>query len=252
MSLCRILPVALLLLALTAGKALAENLVVFGDDGYAPVIYVHEGKAAGVLPAIFARLAKDTGDTYELVLMPWKRALEESMAGRGGITNISLTQERARLYDFSEPIYHDDIQLVVLQGREFLFTELKDLKNKLVGGGAGASYGNEVDQAIAAGVFSVQRDPGQISRMRKLLAGRVDVAIVGNGSAGLEHILKSDPQLAAKRTLFVALPKPLVRDPLYLAFAKSMEKKAAIERFNKALLALKKTAEYRQLISGRK
>jgi ABC-type amino acid transport substrate-binding protein len=74
------------------------------------------------------------------------------------------------------------------------------------------------------------------------------VAIIGNGIAGLEVILASDPGLEANRNQFVMLPKPLVRDPLHLAFSKAMNVQPALERFNKALVALKRTDEYQQLI----
>lgn len=239
--------VALTLLHIS-GRAHAENLLVYGDEVYPPVIYMERGKPAGILPAIFGELEKETGDNYELVLVPWKRALYEASFGNGGITNFSWNKDRASAYDFSESIYNDDIQLIVLKGREFDFKELADLKGKRVGGAAGASYGDEVDQAIEAGVIKVDRDPHQLSRLRKLLLGRIDVAFIGNGNAGFEQLLASDPDLSANRSKFVVLPKPLVRDPLFLAFEKSMNKKSALERFNKALKALKRTARYRQLV----
>ncbi len=233
------------LIAITPAKA--ERLVIYGDEAYPPVIYLDKGKPAGILPAIFARLQKDTGDQYELVLVPWKRALYESQQGRGGITTISWNKERDQIYDFSESIYYDNIQLVVLKGKEFPFKNLIDLKGKKLGGAAGASYGEEIDNAITSGLLTVDRDPNQDSRLRKLLFGRMDVALIGNGNAGLNRILDSVPDLKAKRSQFVILPQPLTRDPLYLAFAKSMHKQAAIQRFNQALKAFKKTPEYQQI-----
>lgn len=230
--------------------ALADKLVVYGDEAYAPVIYLDNGKPAGILPAIFSRLSKDTGDTYELILVPWRRALVESETNRGGITNISRNKSREIYYDFSLPIYDDDIQLVVLKGKEFRYRELIDLKGKTVGGAYGASYGDDVDRAIAVGVITVERDPGQLSRMRKLLSGRVDVAIVGNGVAGFETLIASAPDLLASRSQFVVLPQPLLRDSLHLAFSKTMNMKPALERFNKALVALKNSPEYQKLVTG--
>ena len=185
---------ALFLLVLSV-DARSDKLVVFGDEAYAPVIYLDKGQPAGILPAIFARLSKDTGDTYELVLVPWKRAVVQSEEGMGGI------------------------------------------------------YGDEVDKTIADGVFVVDRDPNQVSRMRKLLAGRMDAALVGNGTAGLQLLIASDPEVSARHDMFVALPKPVARDPLYLAFAKTMNMKPALDRFNKALAAFKKTAEYKKMLS---
>lgn len=241
---------ACLAFACLSNTARADNVVVFGDNAYAPVSYLNGGKPAGIFPVIFDRLSRDTGDHYEFVLLPWKRALSESLRGSGGITNFSWTEERDKLYDFSQPIYFDDIQLVVLKGKEFAFAEPKDLKGKTAGGAAGASYGEEVDRAIADGSISVDRDDNQRFRMRKLLAGRIDVAIIGNGTAGFEQLLASDPELKAMRSRFVMLPHPLAHDPLYLAFAKAMHMKPTLERFNHALSALKRTAEYQQIING--
>jgi polar amino acid transport system substrate-binding protein len=251
MPMIRTLAWALLCLSgLTAtGHAVAEKLVVFGDEAYAPVIYLDQGRPMGILPAIFARLAKDTGDTYELALVPWKRALNESLMGHGAITNISFNKEREALYDFSEPIYNDDLQLVVLKGKEFVFNGLQDLKGKSVGGAHGASYGDDVDRAIADGLFTMERDPNQLSRLKKLLLKRMDVAIIGNGTVGFEQLLVSDPVLQANRSNFVVLQHPLTRDPLYLAFLKTMRMKPALDRFNKALAKLKKTPEYGKLVN---
>ncbi len=246
----RIILIALIccLLASHTKTALAEKIVIYADEAYPPVIYLDHDKIKGIFPDLFARLSKDTGDTYEFILVPWKRALQESMHGKGGITNFSLTKERANLYDFSEPIYTDSLQLVVIKGHEFAFKDVLDLKGKIVGGNAGASFGEEVDQAITDGVFVMERDPHQLSRMLKLLHGRMDVAIIGNGIESFELLLSSNPELAKNRSKFIILPHPLTNDFLHLAFIKSMNMKPALTRFNKALIDLKKTKEYKQII----
>jgi polar amino acid transport system substrate-binding protein len=84
--------------------------------------------------------------------------------------------------------------------------------------------------------------------MKKLLAGRVDVVIIGNGSSGLDRLIFSDPMLEANRDKFVVLPRPLVVDPLYLAFAKTMNMKPALQRFNKAITALRKSDEFQRVL----
>lgn len=228
----------------------AETLRVYGDEAYAPVIYLEQGRAQGILPAIFARLEQDTGDRYELVLVPWARAVRESQRGSGGITNVSRTKAREALYDFSEPMYYDEIQLVALKGHEFAFKQVSDLRGKTVGGASGASYGDAFDQAAAQGLFTLEPDPNQQSRLRKLLHGRMDVAIIGNGQAGLNQLLASAPDLAAARPQLVVLPTPLLRDPLHLAFAKTMHKQAALTRFNQALAKLKTSPEYPRLLQA--
>ncbi len=223
------------LLGWVAGVASAEHLLVYGDDAYAPVIYNVNGKPTGVLVDTLHQASALTGDTYEVRLFPWKRAYEHARAGRAAVVGISKTDERMALFDFSDAIYFDDIQIVVKKGREFPFTQLSDLKGKTIGGVLGASYGSAVDTAIQDGLFKMDQDTGQKGRLHKLLLDRVDAAFIGNGNEGLDRVIRSDPELQARRDELVVLSTPLTRDPLYLAAAKSMEKTALIERFNLAL-----------------
>jgi len=230
----------LLCWAVLAAPAAAETLVVFGDDAYAPVIYSKQGQPDGALVRLLRRAESLTGDRYELRLVPWKRAYELARRGEGGLIGVSYTQERSVIFDYSKSVYDDDIRIVTLKGSQFAFSDLSDLKGKQLGGVRGASYGETVDQAIAAGLVHVDRDIGQVSRLRKVLAGRLDAALVGNGPAGLDAVIDSHPELQANRDKFVVLDIPLARDPLYLAFPKEMGKTAALRRFNEALDKLRK------------
>lgn len=239
--------IVLLVLGAALGVSQAETLVVLGDHAYAPVIYSQNGKPAGLLPAILERASALTGDHYELRLSPWKRAYELAARGEGGVVGVSFNQERARQFDFSKPIYDDDIHIVTLKTKTFPYAKLEDLKGKAIGGISGASYGDEVDAAIASGVFSVDRDVGQAGRLRKLLAGRLDAAFIGNGLAGFDGVVSSEDELRNNRAQFVVLPTPLTRDPLHLAFPKSMNKRDALNRFDAALEKMRQSGEWKNL-----
>lgn len=149
----------------------AEDLVIFGDDSYPPVVYLDNGEVKGFIPAILKQLEPITGDHYDIRLYPWKRAYELASRSEGGVIGISYTEERAKQFDYSRPVYNDNIQVVTLQGRQFPFENLSDLKGKVIGGVIGASYGDEVDKAIANGTITMDRDIDQAGRLRKLLAG---------------------------------------------------------------------------------
>ena len=238
-------------LLIGAGTVLqAETLVVFGDDSYSPVVHLKDGKPAGVLPAVLARAELLTGDTYVVKLSPWKRAYALAVRAEGGVLGVSFNQERAKNFDFSKPIFDDDIQIVTLKSHIFAFGKLEDLKGKVIGGVLGASYGEEVDQAIADGLFTVERDVGQSGRLRKLLAGRLDAAFIGNGNAGFSGVVDSVAELRAHRNEFSVLPKPLARDPLHLAFPKAMNKREALARFDAALEKLKKNGQLQSTIAA--
>jgi len=207
------------------------------------VVYLRDGQAAGILPALFTRLESMTGDHYELRLVPWTRALAQAQRGEGGITNFTYTSERAQQFDFSQPLYADDIVLVTLKSAMFPFHGLEDLKGKVLGGRVGASYGEAFDQAAAQGMFSMQRDRGEQSRLFNLLAHKADAAVIPGGALGVQLLMASHPMLYAQRSSFVILNKPLVHDPLHLAFAKSMGKQEALNRVNTALQELKNSGE---------
>jgi len=160
---------------------------------------------------------------------------------------ISNTSQRRELFSFSDPIYDDDIQVVVLKDHEFRFDSLEDLRGRIIGITDGASYGEEVDAAIQKGLFKTDTDPGDVSRLLKLLAGRFDAAFVGNGRAGFERLISKDAKLSSQRSSFVLLPRMLTRDPLHLAIPLTVQKSALLQRFNTALAELRNSGELERI-----
>ena len=238
---------AMLFVSVVSAQIRAETLLVYGDDSYFPVVHQKGGQPVGVLPAILKAAQALTGDTYVLQLSPWKRAYELAARAEGGVVGVSFNTERAKTFDFSKPIYDDDIQIVTLKSHPMVFNTLEDLKGKVIGGVLGASYGEEVDKAIADGLFTVDRDVGQPGRLRKLLAQRLDAAFVGNGAAGFDGVVNSSEELRTNRDKFLVLSKPLTRDPLHLAFSKSMNKQAALARFDTAVEKMRKSGQLKRL-----
>jgi polar amino acid transport system substrate-binding protein len=230
------------------GSARAETVTVFGDDNYPPVSQLEQGRPRGLLPALLHEVGRRTGDEFVIRLFPWRRAYEQAQNGEGGIMGISFNQQRAQIFDYSEALYDDDIQIVVLKGRGFKFDSLESLRGMTIGGVLGASYGDRVDAAIKNGLFVVDRDVSQVGRMRKLLAGRLDAAFVGNGKIGIDYLLGGDATLRARRDDIEVLSPPLERDPLHLAFAKPMGKAALIQRFNAAVAAMRRSGELETIL----
>jgi ABC-type amino acid transport substrate-binding protein len=79
------------------------------------------------------------------------------------------------------------------------------------------------------------------------MAGRLDAAFIGNGQAGFDSIVSSEEELRNNRAQFVVLSTPLTRDPLHLAFPKSMHKREALDRFDAALEKLTQSGELKRL-----
>jgi len=224
---------SMLLLCFAGTLSAAQEVVIFGDNDYRPVIFSDDqGHSSGILAQVLQQFARDSGTAVKIKLYPWKRSYVSAEKGLGGVVGISRTTERLAVFDYSEPIYDDSINVVVLAGHEFPFNTLADLKGKKIGVQSGASYGSEVDAAIEAGDLTVEADQSHKSRLNKLLYGRIDAAFIGNGQRGLQSLLHSDELLADKMEQFVVLPRPLTNDLLYLAFAKSMNMQTFLQEFN--------------------
>jgi len=235
--------IAILFLTLGTPLAFAEMLILLGGDTFAPFAYVKDGKPAGAMVKVFERAAQLSGDSYTIELMPWKRALARAEQAEAGIFGLSFTAERARAFDYSQSMYDNSVQVVVRAGKGFPFKKVADLKGKVMGGLYGASYGEEIDRAIASGLITVDRDYAAEGRLLKLLSGRIDAALVDGGQIGLERALSATAELRQNRDTLEVLATPLVNDSLHLAFAKGMKKTAAIDRFNAALDKLRKSGE---------
>lgn len=225
---------------LLALPSYAAEVVIFGDEDYPPIMYQDsQSQARGVMVDAIRNFEKFSGQKVNITPTSWRRAYEYSARGKGGIIGLSKTKERLAIFDYSDVIFEDNVYLAVRRGKEFEFKTLDDLKNKLIGVHLGASYGDQVDQAVKAGLIKVDLSTSDVNRIRKLLRGRLDAAVVTHGQIGLDAILKNDPELFASKDEFVILATPLVRDPLYLGFAKSMKMTPFINKFNQSLKANK-------------
>jgi polar amino acid transport system substrate-binding protein len=225
------------LLGLTCAIAVwSADITVFGGDSSSPKMFMQEGKPRGILIDILKFADQELrDDSFKIELYPWARSYRYATSGVGGIVGLSWTLERAALFDYSDPVYVDDVVIVVRKGKEFAFKEMADLRGKRIGLGRGGSYGEAFEKAREAGVFTVDGDGGAVERLNKLALDRIDCALFNAGKAGFEETLRSDKGLDAMRSAFVVLAVPLRSDPNYLAFAKSMQMKPWLNDFNQII-----------------
>lgn len=218
----------------------AAEIVIFADGEHPPIVYKDAyGQPRGVLVDAIRHFEQLSNRKIKLETTSWRRAYEYGIKGKGGLIGLSKTTERLVLFDYSDVIFEDNIYLAVRRGKEFDFKTLNDLKGKLIGMHLGASYGDQVDNAVKAGLFNADLSTSDVIRMRKLLRGRLDAATVTHGQIGLDAIFKSDAELLANKNEFVILANPLVHDPLYLGFVKSMQMTPFLQEFNQSLKANK-------------
>lgn len=231
--------------------AWSGELLIFGNDYSAPKIYQEDGAAKGVLVEILRLVDQELPThSFEIKLFPWARAYGLAAEGAGGIIGLSMTTERLKIFDYSDVVYYDEVVLVVVKGQEFPFAKMEDLQGKSVGIGRSGSFGEDFEKAKASGLFRVDEDNGPEMRLKKLLAGRIDVALMNPGKAAVDRAMDLDQELKGKRDQVVVLPNPLKRDPNYLGFAKTMQMQGFIQEFNAALKKVQQGAALQKILKG--
>jgi ABC-type amino acid transport substrate-binding protein len=227
-------------LILSSARAQAPTWKVFGSDRYEPLLYPKDGQPAGTLAETLLASQRLSGDRFALELVLWQRALRLAEAGEGGLLGVSRNREREVWLDFSRPIYEDRLLLLVRKGEAFRFRSLADLEGKRIGMAMGTTGGDAFDEAERNGRLQVIRDQSAPRRLQALLAGRMDAAVIGGGPASLGRVVGRMPDPEAGRARLELMDNPLLRDPLHLAFPKRLGAGAVIDRFNAALLALRR------------
>ena len=223
------------------GPAQAATLKVFGPANYGGLLRLRAGVASGLLLNQLRRTEALSGDRFEVELTDWLRALRLAEQGQGGLLAVSRTPARERWLAFSKPCWYDQLRLVVRTDSPLDFREVADLKGLRVGMARGTTGGAAFDAAEAAGQLQTVRDAlSAPQRLRALMAGRIDVAVVGDTYR--DALAQVDParedKARRKNTALRLLPRPLLSDPLHLAFPIAMGAGEVLARFNQALARL--------------
>ena len=233
--------VGLLSLWLSAAlPAWAEEVRLTGNEARAPKIFNDQaGRAQGVLVEIMRYVEHETGLRFGFTLYPWSRAYNVALNGEAGIVGLSMTDERLAVFDYgNEPLFYDELVLVVKAGREFAFNSVDDLKGKLIGVCRNCSYGVDYDKAVKARIFEPVQGDSTSAPLAMLLRDRMDAVLMPMGRLGLDEALRvkvAGVDLLQQRDKFQILPKPFTRDPNYLAFAKTQGRRKLLDQVDQAL-----------------
>ncbi|NEX62950.1 substrate-binding periplasmic protein [Noviherbaspirillum galbum] len=208
----------------------AEAILIAANESRPPKVFKdQQGMAQGILVEIMRYIQDEMGQQFNLELYPWSRALKMASNGEAGIIGLSVNKERLVIFDYpAQPLFHDELVLVTRAGKEFPFSTVADLKGKLIGVCRNCSHGDAYDQAVRDKIFEPVPGDSASAQLAMLLHDRIDAVLVTVGRAGFEEALRgkvAGVDLAQHRDKFVILPVPFARDPNYLAFAKSMDKK---------------------------
>lgn len=240
----RWMPHALLLagLAGACGVQAADRIRIGAEDDWRPYSYVAEGKPVGFAVDLARAAWAAAGVELELVSLPYARCMRE--VDNGTLAGCFDTLRDARTEDkylwHKRPLFKARIAIYGRnQGVGSTRVELADLLGRRIGVTNGYDYGEAFDNDTR-----MVRDvaPSDLISLRKLVAGRIDYALVYDRVA--QEIARVHPQLAEGFVLRGTLVEP----PLYLSFSKRRPGlEPLIARFDAGLDKIHKSGEYARI-----
>lgn len=218
-----------------ANQLFARDVEVVGDKNEKPRIYLEETTAKGYLPTILRYIEEKTDLRFNISLYPWARAYLAATKGNAAIIGLSKTAERKEIFDYTIPVYFEDLIVVSRTNNPVEYNAIEDLYGKKVGIVRGGVYGEQFEKARDEEKLTVVEDNSPTQRLLMLIHERVDVALIGSGRAGFNSALEQDKALLGVADRFFIADKPLTRDANYIGFAKSMKAGKIIEDINDAI-----------------
>lgn len=189
------------------GQAVAgEQLQKIKDSGsisvglegtYPPFSFVDtDGKLTGFEVELSEALAKELGVKARLQPTKWDGILAALESKRLDIVvnQVTISDERKKKYDFSEPYTVSGIQALVLTKNKDTIKTAQDLAGKKVGVGLGTNYEQWLKDNVPKAIIKTYDDDP--SKFQDLRVGRID-AILLDRLAALEYARKAKDTIAA-------------------------------------------------------
>ncbi len=203
----------------SAYKLVKEGTLTVGiSPDYPPFENLEDGQIVGFEPDLAAALGEKLGVKVEFASLNFDAILTAVDAGTQidcGISGFSIDPERAKLVDFSQSYFIDDLAIATMKNGDFTSADAltaDGIKIAVQSGTTGESYiqenyanaqavaftnSNDCFAAMAAGkVDAVCTNAAVVASMVK--ASYTDAAIVANYATGEEYgiaVAKSNPQL---------------------------------------------------------
>ena len=173
-----------------------ETLPIMGDFKAQPKNWLDEsGTPKGIMIDLLKEVSLRTEIKFTYNLYPWKRAFALSEQGDGAIIGFSKSTERSMTWDYSDPMYYDELVLVTTKTKQFEFKGLESLNGRRLAIKNGASYGDDFELARKNHYFEVTETTNRTGQMRMLTADRVDVVLVSPGRIALETVISQNDWL---------------------------------------------------------
>ncbi|AQP54828.1 glutamine ABC transporter permease [Vagococcus penaei] len=125
-----------------------QTYIIASDSTYAPFEYQNDqGDYEGIDVDLMKAVAKQHGFELEFKFIGFSSAVQAVESGQadGVIAGMTITDERKKAFDFSEPYFDSGVQIAVKKGNDDI-TSYKDLKGQKVAAKIGTSSADFLEQ----------------------------------------------------------------------------------------------------------
>ncbi|CAN7585850.1 amino acid ABC transporter substrate-binding protein/permease [Mycolicibacterium frederiksbergense] len=229
------------MLAPATASAEGETYTVATDTTFAPFEFQDAGgNFVGIDMDLIRAIGEDQNFTVDIKPLGFDAALQAVQANQvdGVIAGMSITDERRKVFDFSEPYFESGIQMAVLEDNEDI-TSYEDLRGKRVSvknGTQGADFANSIKDQYGFEVVSFADSSTMFDEVR-----------TGNSVAAFEDypvLLYAIQQGNGFKTV---TPK---EDPTGYGFAVNKgQNPELLQKFNAGLENLKASGRYDEILA---
>ena len=223
-----------------AAPAAGKKYVINTDTTFAPFEFENDkGEMVGIDLDILKAIAEDQGFEYEVIPVGFSAAVTALEAGEcdGVIAGMSITDERATKYDFSEPYYDSGVGMAVLQGSDI--TTYDQLKGQNVAakiGTEGCTFAESIADQYG---FEVTQFESSSDMYQAVLGGEAVACFEDYPVIGYE----------ISRGLGLTLPTPMEKGSSYGFATLKGANPELVEMFNKGLENIKADGTYDKILS---
>jgi polar amino acid transport system substrate-binding protein len=240
-----VIAVLSLLVLATSGEGRAEDMLIVANRAVPPKSWQDGETPRGFAVDVAKEVLEKAGFTPKVELYPFQRALELVKSDKAVLTGTFFTKERTDILVFSEPMFQDEVLLVVQKGKEFPFNGAADLAGKRIGHQDGTIYGPLFTAAM--GTFTPDTDNDPAARIKKLVSGRVDAIILNPGFGAVRyHASRAGIDVSE----LSVLPTPVDRPTIHMALAKTPENEAKMAKINEAIKDLRASGRIDEIVKS--
>jgi polar amino acid transport system substrate-binding protein len=159
-------------LCMTApASAAGEHYVIATDTTFAPFEFQDaQGNLVGIDMDLMREIAKDQGFTVDIKPLGFDAALQAVQANQaaGVIAGMSITDERKKVFDFSDPYFESGVQMAVLKTNDDIksYADLRGKRVAVKNGTEGAQFAASIKDKYGFDIVSFADSSSMFDEVR--------------------------------------------------------------------------------------